>query len=723
MDMSTKCLAIAKAKTKEVEEKLLALYEKSDALLEILTTNPHLSEEEKEEKSIDLFDISHAIQEIESNMDLCRSKEEADAIYDEIVYEMEHEKDNSVWYNIIKEFGENSQEAIVAQDMMELQESVKPAEIMYSKAERDMNNLIKEIQSAREQGMFVIGLDNEKVKTLTKDLSQEQIANIIKNNPLVKDNKELRDLVTKSFDLSDVISKEKINIEAIIAAEKSKHPISYALGVLGSIPEELRQARDIAKNAGLDYQNSLEKAAKTAMTKTTSFYQGAKSTTLEQIQGITESAASIYKEACNHFSEIVENAKTSTRSAIATITKWSDTVLDAVTLGGWSNFCEKIESIANDKTIRKNGGVGVNTYEGRILAIMQKDPNGLIANRECEKFYGHKESNDNFYKGVTFNEKIDENVCSAIMKLRTWALSGDKNYDSKTYWSEIDQNIFGDKEAPADKLQNIADSIDNFTYEVDNNFANAINDAKEGIKKECAKAESFIKSCTESVKSVIMSIPTKTKALADSVAEKATIALAETKIGVLSMTAGIVGRSIDLFTKAERRTNSQIKSLEDFDKNVQEKIQDINKEIHYLSSITPYVKKPYEMTESVKEEIEALKQSPPSNEVRFAIKSKENRIKREEKIHNAKEAIIGSIHDLKAKAVNFVKSDWARTKLDGYVLQEKSISSKIQQIDDKLSVISSIKNGLKDMRTNIINKAVNIMDSMDNKENEGEERD
>ena len=34
-----------------------------------------------------------------------------------------------------------------------------------------------------------------------------------------------------------------------------------------------------------------------------------------------------------------------------------------------------------------------------------------------------------------------------------------------------------------------------------------------------------------------------------------------------------------------------------------------------------------------------------------------------------------------------------------------------------------MKNGLKDMRTNIINKAVNVMDSMENKENEGEERD
>ena len=53
-----------------------------------------------------------------------------------------------------------------------------------------------------------------------------------------------------------------------------------------------------------------------------------------------------------------------------------------------------------------------------------------------------------------------------------------------------------------------------------------------------------------------MSISAKTKALADSVAEKATIALVETKFGVLSMTAGIVGRSIDLFTKSERRVGS-----------------------------------------------------------------------------------------------------------------------------------------------------------------------
>lgn len=702
MDLTDlKCQAIAKAKTKETEEKLFDLYESCYLFLNKLNTEPNLSEAAKDLYSSELFRISHEIQEIENNSELCRSKEEFEAVYDEIIYDLEHNKDNQVWYNIIQEFGEDSQEATVAQDMIELQDSVKPAEMMYQKAERDMNDLIKEIQSAREQGAFIINLDNEMVKNITKELSKDQIADIVARNPLIQEDKGLKDLVEKSFDLSEILTKEDINIKNIIAAEKSQHPISFALAAITSIPSELRQARDIAKNAGLDYKNSMEKIVDVAADKATAFYSGAKHATLEQLQSIAEATASIYKESCDTFAELVENAKTTTRSAIASIVKFSDKVLDSVTLGAWSICCEEIESFANDKTIRENGGIGVNTTEGRILAAMQKDPNGFISNLECETFYNDKSNNSFYNKVINTYEKTRENICFSLMKMRTWALSGNKEYDATTYWKEINDTLYGDTKNPADALKDLAQSIDEKALALDNTMGEKISDFKSDVKKKCENASSIMKSCKESAISVIKSIPEKTKALADQAVEKATVALSEVKRDVLKITASIVGRSVDLLTKSERKTKAQISSLENFDKNVQGKIQDIKKEINDLSSITPYVRKPYEMTESIKIAIDSLKEGPPTAEARYVIKSMEDRSKRYALQHNMKENIIGTIHDLKEKASNFIKSDWAKTKLDACIVEEKGLSLQMKQIESKLNMITGLKNTLANIQQNL----------------------
>lgn len=706
-----KCIALSRGKTKEVQNQLFSLYEKQNDYLYRLQTENSLSDEDRTEIFDKITEIIEKIREIEDNTVLCNSKEVAENILNNIEYELENTDTKNQLTGIIDEFGLESQEAMMAQDLIELEKSIKPAKLLYTQAEKEMNDLIMQIQAAREQGSFIINLDNEKVKNITHELSQEEIAEIINNNSLLQEDNGLKDLVTKSFNLSDVISKDDPiynqikNMETakqIAASEKSQHPIAYSLGVLASIPSELKKARDIAKNAGLDYQNAVEKAIKNVSVKTASFFENAKHATMEKVEVLVEDAASLYKTTCSDFYDIVETSKSKIHSAISCIVKYSDIILDTVTMGLWSNYCEKIESIGQDKILRDKGLLGKNTKENKILSMMKKDPNGLISKLECESFYNIK--NTKTGNVCSKLESVNENICYNLLKVRLWALSGNSNFKEKSYWNEVDKTIWGNFKNPADTLKDIGKTINQALYYTDNYIGNKTNDFKADMIKKCDIAKSTIHDCKDKCISVIKDIPTKTKELVENIAEKISLCYADIKVNSLKLESKIVDKAISSFEKTERRTNAHIKSLENFDKVVQEKIQDIQKEINDLSSITPYVRKPYKMTESIQKNIALLKEATPTAEIRFALKSMENREKSNELRHNAKENTIGTLSDLKNKMINFFKKDVSKTQLDTYIVEEKAVNSLLKQSDHKLKTLNQAKDFLQNKQKEIVSK-------------------
>lgn len=750
------------AKTPASKDKLFDLLKAKDAAFLNYLKNPT----RETMKTLDA--ARDAISDFENNKDLCYSYNEAFTRMKDALYDIRH--NTKRWDDIINEFGSDSPEAVVAMDMMELEESVKPAEAMFQEALLDSEELEEQIEAAEAYANNVFLQETDKrnfqMFDLRESLAEEQIAEIIEKTPVVREDQTMVQAITDTFHLKNMegLSQDEINSYVEDFAKKqndqwvSQHPVLAMIEMLKEIPNKIADARESTIANGEDYKSNVEKVADSVALKAGTFYNSAKMSAVERVQNVAEKSASIYKEACNDFHELVGLAKKEVHKAMANVLKASDIVLDSVTLGAWSNHCEKLEDMAFYKQEKENGAfvatasgkvmsmsmVDPYTYQGQITNMMEKAPNGFFARME-QSFFKRMQTNKDFVKFMQLDDKVNESSAAFMTNLRHKILSGMEGYDSTTYWKEVNDYAFAELQGeknPADALKELAEKINEKGFELDQKFGVFVDTTVDKTKAKAAEIKDNVVETAEKVKNtfskehidemrasvVNMCNETKTKILSkkDQMIESVKNSIASglnkakeigkksldmTAIGVMSVqvmglesAASMADKVATFSAQAKRKCEAQINALTEFDKVVHEKIEDINQAINNISSITPRQKVPYEMSEQTKATIETLRSSSDPSPVTKAVLDRTlDKEARKEKLHNAKETVLTGLDTLKTKLSSFVQTAGAKAKLAEMHGWGKAAETAIKGAVDRLMAFDK-SHGVADKVANTLTK-------------------
>lgn len=237
--------------------------------------------------------------------------------------------------------------------------------------------------------------------------------------------------------------------QAVLASHNAQHPVRYAAGqvkeafmqaaaslaAMGCIRENMQKNVDVAKAAGLDYQSayqkaleSLKTAGKGAAVMAGNAFDASKAAISRKYVTLATSASNIYATAVQNLHEGWMKAKESMGKALHTATKAVDMGLEAITLGGWSRFCTKMEERAE-----KNIELGHYNFN---WSLEKQKSRGFEGGREL--FGANLDDN----KLTAFVEKMKNLFASKFTRAHS-KMAGIPENAMADYWNSVKEPVWG----------------------------------------------------------------------------------------------------------------------------------------------------------------------------------------------------------------------------------------------------------------------------------------
>lgn len=318
------------------------------------------------EKAIARFDEVNGLAHDSS---LVYSKEELDAIRREGKLGNELDEIKGIDDAEVKVIAGEAQDQIdaVSQAKKEGLRNIDKAEAQISKAENSMNY-------AKYVLNFLNGISPSEKKALTELMNEDTLtADQIKQAEDIFNNLGKDSQVIKS--LAAYVKEEEQTAYKEAQVEIAKHPIEFMLNSMKQAIETYNDAKDATRVSDTMFKkgiNSLKNMAAAIVQAPSKAYKDLSLFTAGTAKEFVEEASRNAKEAWETMSEVANKTTSFLKSASKRLMMECDKGLEAVTLGKWSNFCQKVEKKAADFINQKYNLQTVSGNKDRFKTITEK---------------------------------------------------------------------------------------------------------------------------------------------------------------------------------------------------------------------------------------------------------------------------------------------------------------------------------------------------------------
>lgn len=595
-------------------------------------------------ESID-SELSNNISAILTNSDKCRTPEEAESMYWDIIYDMEN--DNSKWTQVISSFGPGTPEALIAQDMIELDESVKVSETSFNKYSNDLDILETDVANL-EKAVDMVDKDGSIYDKLTGDISSDQ----------------------KLIDA---------RAEALVEAAKLRHPLSYVVGTMKESIADIIETRASVKALQGDYRTSLERVAQAIVSKPAAIYTSAKAGTLQVLSSIAERTASIYKAGCSKFESLMEDMKQKFASLKEKAAFALDVVVNAVSFG---YFAEN-----NIRAIEAASEPG-KSYVDKMKDMIPVNP-GVIGREALERLndFGTErnalpKSLSGIYGFVLAEEAIREDE-KAMKKNANLEKQG-KGLD---YWQNVKEASFGKNKSLAEIDWELAEQI----YANDFKSDKIIADTFDKIKASLSGPVATMVAAKDKVVDFVKEIPSNFKNFVGNLVTEAKIIALTAKTNAQEMVASILTSASKVADRAEKMVNSQVITLENFDKQMSERISAIQNQIQELRSPVVVERAEYKTSPQILENITVLKAATPTAAVTRLLDSTLAQEAKRQARFDAKENVVATVKEIEGTIKNYTVSAALEDQLNVATIQKAVTTDELKGAVKRAEIAGKIK--------------------------------
>lgn len=621
--------------------------------------------------------------------DMYYTAEEAVTRKNSMTYEAEHEDVIQSLSDATFSYGANSEEAEAARDLYELVESVQTYDAEYRRASNDLEEMKNEI---------------DRVDKAIDEFNQE----VSGGNPYAEFIGEME---------ADEEAL-KARAEAIAAAAKLKHPFKYVAGTLKDSIKELETSKKIAKNAGIDYENSLEKACKAVVAQGTGLYNFTKTGIVSTLQGIAEKAASLYKGAVEKFTNMVDNAKDKFFAFVKDVDFKLDCLKNTITLGYYAQHRIHDEMMA----IGEYDGVNMSP-DMRVSRYIENHEHGAF-------FEAYKNLSDKSYNKVTeyeFGQKVDGTMRGTPIVKATHRREQGKDLD---YWISLNKACYGDKMSFAQKDKAMTDKVMQSVMKADAAVTKMAGKVKEKAEHAITSAKEMLSDAKDAVVAkgeqavdYAKAVPGKIADGVNQLAHRVKAFLIDTQVRNCEMVADVLGKAAAHVEKSERRIDNQINKIKDFDNSLDEKISKLQSDIAELRSPQATVARPaYQPSKEALSTIELLNAAKAvcadSRAIDFALNCEIAKIAKEERKFDQKERVTSFIKNIGEEfdkaGLRFEKT----TEINNASMDKMAAQASLGVLTAKVEASKKMKEMFQRGQGFMIGKAQDIKEQSEKKEPE-----
>lgn len=510
--------------------------------------------------------------------------------------------------------------------------------------EENVNKILDTIEGVSYSESALNGVASEvdaadkKIATLSEltekiaNMSNEDLSELIKSMNAETDKRGSNGPLTNEQVKFINQAKAQQIADAMVAADNAKHPWKFSMNQMAAslkamkqIPNQMRENIAIANAAGLDCNSALKNAANAAIETTTNVLKVPKDMMVGGLAAVAETSAGIYHKAVGNVVKEWEKAKSFTNNAIHKITKGLDIGLEAMSLGGWSRFCSKMEA---------------KHYDIKSSMILDDSKNMSLKESASVMFHKlHTKMQGNFYTAVS---GYDLSSASGGTQFRE---DNKKAFDDHIdYWKDVKQKVWGDKFTDMAKGLPLTD---HFGVASPSDISHAkMEQLKENLHKDITKTKEFIDDFKASTVSFAKEAPGKIKDAFKHAGEAIhDIAIDVAIGGVKAITKGQVGLLngvTSLVEKVDLGCSSCKRVCDTAVKNAKDTIRESQAKENYLHADLKAMKdqqkapKTVELPEDLANIKGQLEAATPSKEIVKAIKLLDKSVEKGQKKENFK---------------------------------------------------------------------------------------